>query len=342
MQLCSKPVQLLRASDCPCCSWSGRQATRATAHLARSPTSTANDYVVAKVFKRHLASHLEQIALFALPILTHGVADPESKSEAVSSKSDVSSLSAPSPHSDNLGASRDMPAGKGENTRLSPEAPFPAPFPEAVDGVNEGMKADELAPFLMSPVATPAPPSNKDSLSEQRNRIGLAQRSKDDDQLSNTTESQQTDRNIQQPIDNESPSLGALGSFDFDAFMQKPKDDGVFQVDTPQATAPSATSPIPDQVGVTVAARIAAEEAEAAGLVAEEEERKKKEAEEEKMCTGWDEWGTSIWGMSKKTKKKRKAREKKETEEQEEKEHLEREDQEPLAQEEADLSNISL
>ncbi|KAF2705151.1 hypothetical protein K504DRAFT_460420 [Pleomassaria siparia CBS 279.74] len=67
--LARKPLMQILASDCPCCSdWVHRLKERDTS--IQTSGSADNDVVAVHptVFKRHLASHLEQLALFAVPI----------------------------------------------------------------------------------------------------------------------------------------------------------------------------------------------------------------------------------------------------------------------------------
>ena len=69
LDIARKPLDQIPAQDCPCCSeWVDRLNKRAA--VASIPSDTSNHIlsVVPAVFKRHLASHLEQLALFAIPI----------------------------------------------------------------------------------------------------------------------------------------------------------------------------------------------------------------------------------------------------------------------------------
>jgi hypothetical protein len=61
-----RPQRQIPATDCPCCSheWIDRLKER----TFFDPTSDSILTVSPQVFKRHLASHLEQLALFAIPI----------------------------------------------------------------------------------------------------------------------------------------------------------------------------------------------------------------------------------------------------------------------------------
>jgi hypothetical protein len=68
--LCEEPLDKLRLEDCPLCEkWASNAKTR---ELAANPKVKLGMLVVTPVqFRRHLASHLEQLALFALP-RSHG------------------------------------------------------------------------------------------------------------------------------------------------------------------------------------------------------------------------------------------------------------------------------
>ena len=68
LNIARKPLDQIPAQECPCCSdWVDRLKERAGV----SVHSDASDHIISvvpTVFKRHLASHLEQLALFAVPI----------------------------------------------------------------------------------------------------------------------------------------------------------------------------------------------------------------------------------------------------------------------------------
>ncbi|USP81803.1 hypothetical protein yc1106_09077 [Curvularia clavata] len=67
IDLARKPLAQISASDCPCCSdWAGRLEERIIQTSGSAPTGILA--VTPTVFKRHLAAHLEQLALFAVPI----------------------------------------------------------------------------------------------------------------------------------------------------------------------------------------------------------------------------------------------------------------------------------
>jgi hypothetical protein len=70
LDIARKPLEQILARDCPCCSdWVDRLKERNLATGLPTHTSTADLAVVLPIdFKHHLASHLEQLALFAVPI----------------------------------------------------------------------------------------------------------------------------------------------------------------------------------------------------------------------------------------------------------------------------------
>lgn len=68
LDMARRPLDQIRAQDCPCCSeWVGRLTERAEVVNDSSDPSNHTILVDPTVFKRHLASHLEQLALFAVP-----------------------------------------------------------------------------------------------------------------------------------------------------------------------------------------------------------------------------------------------------------------------------------
>ncbi|KAF7673029.1 hypothetical protein GT037_008980 [Alternaria burnsii] len=68
MSLAREPLNEIPAKDCPCCTeWVERLKEREV--LAGNPILNGNLTVNPTVFKRHLANHLEQLALFALPTI---------------------------------------------------------------------------------------------------------------------------------------------------------------------------------------------------------------------------------------------------------------------------------
>jgi nucleoside phosphorylase len=93
--LARKPLDQIPASDCPCCSdWGDRLKER----IIHTSGSAPNDNlaVVPTVFKRHLAGHLEQLALFAVPV--GAATDDDNNSNAAiedgkSKRTDASTLS---------------------------------------------------------------------------------------------------------------------------------------------------------------------------------------------------------------------------------------------------------
>jgi hypothetical protein len=78
LDIARKPLDQIPAQECPCCSeWVDRLKERAVAGMPFD----ASDHilgVVPTVFKRHLASHLEQLALFAIPIGSAAEGDVDS------------------------------------------------------------------------------------------------------------------------------------------------------------------------------------------------------------------------------------------------------------------------
>ncbi|PVH96841.1 hypothetical protein DM02DRAFT_686847 [Periconia macrospinosa] len=68
LDISRRPLERISAAECPCCSeWVGRLRERAA--LDSDPDGVSDDiFTIPNVFKRHLASHLEQLALFSIPI----------------------------------------------------------------------------------------------------------------------------------------------------------------------------------------------------------------------------------------------------------------------------------
>lgn len=58
----SRPLEILAAKECPLCDW-GEELRSGNTHVTKDDDVT----VTAPQFMRHLAGHLEQLALFALP-----------------------------------------------------------------------------------------------------------------------------------------------------------------------------------------------------------------------------------------------------------------------------------
>lgn len=115
LEISRKPVDQIPAHDCPCCSeWEDRLKHRATTHglSMESPDSILT--VFPTDFKRHLASHLEQLALFSIPVgsasgddVGSNVAIEEEKS-TLSDRSNLSALTFDSDrHSSNPNLDRD-------------------------------------------------------------------------------------------------------------------------------------------------------------------------------------------------------------------------------------------
>jgi hypothetical protein len=103
--LARNPLTQIPASDCPCCfDWVDRLRDRAVQQYG----SATDDIlvVVPTVFKRHLAGHLEQLALFAVPVsvVTDGENDSNAAIEETKSKrtnaSQLSTLTFPSSRGD--------------------------------------------------------------------------------------------------------------------------------------------------------------------------------------------------------------------------------------------------
>lgn len=68
LDMARRPLRQIRAQDCPCCSeWVDRLIEREECTIHLPDTSGYTIFVEPAVFKRHLASHLEQLALFAVP-----------------------------------------------------------------------------------------------------------------------------------------------------------------------------------------------------------------------------------------------------------------------------------
>ena len=121
LNIARKPLDQLKPQDCPCCTnWVDRLRKRAEAESADHSVSSDMVYVAPDLFKRHLASHLEQLALFAVPFPSSS-AEEELKSmdangrveTGVSHVSAHSSLASCSPASSSV-AEPLSPAGKIE------------------------------------------------------------------------------------------------------------------------------------------------------------------------------------------------------------------------------------
>ncbi|KAI8936692.1 hypothetical protein NX059_007084 [Plenodomus lindquistii] len=93
--LARKPLAQIPASDCPCCSdWVDRLQKQTT--QTSRPESNEILAVTPTVFKRHLAGHLEQLALFAIPVSAATDEDDDSnaaREEVMSKRTDISQLS---------------------------------------------------------------------------------------------------------------------------------------------------------------------------------------------------------------------------------------------------------
>lgn len=128
LDIARTPLDHILAQECPCCSeWVDRLKERAA---AASIPSDASDHILSVVptaFKRHLASHLEQLALFAIPIGSAAEGDVNSNAaieedvDAPLGGSDISTLafdsSRPSSPASNGQSSHDIDVDS-ENARL--------------------------------------------------------------------------------------------------------------------------------------------------------------------------------------------------------------------------------
>ncbi|EMD87923.1 hypothetical protein COCC4DRAFT_92805, partial [Bipolaris maydis ATCC 48331] len=84
--LSRKPLAQIPATDCPCCSdWSTRLEEQVIQTSGSAPTGILA--VTPTVFKRHLAGHLEQLALFAIPIGVSTDANDDSNAAMEETKS---------------------------------------------------------------------------------------------------------------------------------------------------------------------------------------------------------------------------------------------------------------
>lgn len=96
MDLARRPLAQIPASDCPCCSdW----ADRLSAQAGRTNDISSGDIiaVLPTTFKRHLAGHLEQLALFSIPIASGPDGDDNSNAaieETLSQRTKASEMSA--------------------------------------------------------------------------------------------------------------------------------------------------------------------------------------------------------------------------------------------------------
>lgn len=104
LSIAREPIEQIPAQDCPCCSdWIDRLKTRI--ETPGTPSSAPEQVlcVTPAVFKRHLASHLEQLASFAIPIASPAEGDGDSNAviednENLHSRaSDLSALAFESP-----------------------------------------------------------------------------------------------------------------------------------------------------------------------------------------------------------------------------------------------------
>ncbi|USP72745.1 hypothetical protein yc1106_00019 [Curvularia clavata] len=122
LDIARKPFDQIPAQECPCCSeWVNRLEERAKVASMPFGASGHTLSVVPTVFKRHLASHLEQLALFAIPIDI--VAEGDVNSNAAIRK-DLGALSQGSKGSDLSTLSFDSskttsPVSKGQSVDVS-------------------------------------------------------------------------------------------------------------------------------------------------------------------------------------------------------------------------------
>lgn len=100
LQSSQRPVQTVLASACPLChSWEDRimERVQADAGLSEANTEKSDMSVLPHVFKRHIAAHLEELALFAIPIASAFGDDAQSNAAFEEIKSVHSRLSSLSP-----------------------------------------------------------------------------------------------------------------------------------------------------------------------------------------------------------------------------------------------------
>jgi hypothetical protein len=98
-----RPLRQIPATDCPCCSheWIDRLKERTFSDKTNNSILTVSP----QVFKRHLASHLEQLALFAIPIGSSSHEEMNSNvaiEEKTCSRTDETKMSALTFHSSKL------------------------------------------------------------------------------------------------------------------------------------------------------------------------------------------------------------------------------------------------
>lgn len=151
-ELARKPLAQILASDCPCCSdWSVRLEERTIHTSGSAPTGIL--VVTPTVFKRHLATHLEQLALFAVPIAV--ATDDNKDSNAVmnearskrTNKSQVSALNFPS-----------LPGHLDDSSSETGRDPSRVPITQTDINSTE-IISEDLLPFLNAISKTPSQPS---------------------------------------------------------------------------------------------------------------------------------------------------------------------------------------
>jgi hypothetical protein len=120
LDIARKPLDQIPARECPCCSeWVDRLKERAAVASMPSDASDHLLIVAPTVFKRHLASHLEQLALFAIPIGSAAEGDVDSN---VAIEDDVGALPGGSDLS-TLAFDSSRPSSPASNGRSSDDSP---------------------------------------------------------------------------------------------------------------------------------------------------------------------------------------------------------------------------
>lgn len=126
LSIARNPLEQLNPQDCPCCNdWPDRLRSRTAAEAADLGESSDQVYVTPNVFKRHLASHLEQLALFAVPI-PHSSVEEEVRSTIANG--DVGTVSNEPSQSSITPVSR---------SHISTTEPAPVVDPTAINEIGE-------------------------------------------------------------------------------------------------------------------------------------------------------------------------------------------------------------
>jgi hypothetical protein len=139
LDIARKPLDQVPAQDCPCCSdWVDRLNERA--ELAGIPSNTSNHIltVVPTEFKRHLASHLERLALFAIPIDSAPEGDVNSNAAI---RKDVDALSEGSDMSI-LAFDNSRPSSPTRDGQLLDDVLTAGEYVEAVTRADDGGRED--------------------------------------------------------------------------------------------------------------------------------------------------------------------------------------------------------